>query len=229
MEKLLKIASLHYLCFWLHTLLMAASQVGNCTESLTAASTLRKAAVKIQRLVLIQAANPGSRWGLREEVKIWETDILFLSNWRMAESLITVKWIKSSAAAPEGRMFGREATLNFHTPYGTIGMGRMGGLLSGMGTYGLMGTNSSPFAAAWSDAKYNLLFTAATATTTQLPDKSPTFNNLTLYAQYSFNADGPEYETWRDNSEMAGVAATPFPVLLLLRCPVEILASVKTD
>ena len=66
---------------------------------------------------------------------------------------------QASAAAPEGRMFGREATSKFPHSIRYDWNGKNGGLLSGMGTYGLMGTNSSPFAAAWSDAKYNLLFT----------------------------------------------------------------------
>ena len=46
-----------------------------------------------------------------------------------------------------------------------------------------------------------------------------------------FNADGPEYETWRDNSEMASVAATYIsgPLKVVEVSSGEILASVKTD
>lgn len=203
--KLLKIATSLPLLL-AAPLLMAASQV-ELYGIVDGGLYVKKTSGKDTTIGIDSGRKSGSRWGLRgsEDLGNGYTVSFKLEN---GFKLDNGEMDQASAAAPEGRMFGREATLNFHTPYGTIGMGRMGGLLSGMGTYGLMVTNSSPFAAAWSDAKYNLLFTGNNRYDNTIAYKSPTFNNLTLYAQYSFNADGPEYEKWRDNSEMASVAAT---------------------
>lgn len=89
-----------------------------------------------------------------------------------------------------GRLFGRESQVSFHTPYGTLAMGRMGNLVSGNGTYGLAG-NLSPFGTSWGDysASVNNVMTTFDRYDNTVTYKSPEFAGVTVYAQYSFGTD----------------------------------------
>ena len=96
----------------------------------------------------------------------------------------------SSYSGERNRIFGREATLNITSPYGTIGMGRMGALNSGNGTYGIAG-NFSPFGTTYKGAgEGNFLLATGGRFDNTVVYKTPEFYGFNVYAQYSFGVDG---------------------------------------
>lgn len=90
-----------------------------------------------------------------------------------------------------GRLFGRESNMFVETSFGTLSFGRVGELISGLGTYGLFGGAVSAFGTGWSDIpghKYVLggnfgrMDNAVTY-------KSPNFAGVNFYGQYSYEGD----------------------------------------
>lgn len=105
------------------------------------------------------------------------------------------------------RLFGREALLYVDGSFGQIGMGRVGELVSGNGTYGLFGGKVSPFSTGWSDIaghKYVMGGNFGRLDNT-LTYKSPNFAGVNVYAQYSFDGntealEGKETKHGREGS-----------------------------
>lgn len=90
-----------------------------------------------------------------------------------------------------GRLFGRESNLFVETSYGTFSFGRVGELVSGLGTYGLFGGSVSAFGTGWSDIpghKY-VLGGNFGRMDNMVTYKSPTFSGLNIFGQYSFDGD----------------------------------------
>ena len=89
------------------------------------------------------------------------------------------------------RLFGREALVYLDGAWGQLGMGRVGELTSGNGTYGLFGSKVSPFSTGWGKVaghKYVMAgdFDRLDNTVTY---KSPNFAGFNVYAQYSFDSN----------------------------------------
>lgn len=116
-----------------------------------------------------------------------------------------------------GRLFGRESQLYVQGSFGTVSFGRMGQILSALGTYGLLG-NYSVFGGGWGSytggkfvhgGQWGRLDNAFTYA-------SPEFAGLKIYAQYSFKADSSQkdydgnvtVENKGDSDRMATIAAT---------------------
>lgn len=89
-----------------------------------------------------------------------------------------------------GRMFGREAQLKFHTPYGTLSFGRAGTLLSGAGTLDIWGGNADVLPGGW-DGIFNIgnYYGNGTRLDNMVTYQTPTAAGFTGYLQYSFAND----------------------------------------
>lgn len=91
----------------------------------------------------------------------------------------------------DNRIFGREALLFVRGAFGEVGMGRVGQLAGGAGSYALFGSNMAPFSTGWGNvgASTNVLGACAARFDNTVTYKTPTFAGLTVFAQYSFDND----------------------------------------
>ena len=90
-----------------------------------------------------------------------------------------------------GRLFGRESSMFVESEIGHIAFGRVGELVSGLGSYGLYGGAVSAFGTGWSDIpghKYVMGGTFARQDNT-ITYKTPNFGGVNIYGQYSFETD----------------------------------------
>lgn len=104
-----------------------------------------------------------------------------------------------------GRLFGREAALSVYSDYGTVSLGRMGGVGSSCGTYDLVYGTADAFdgfdwaigGLAISD-RYDNMITY----------QSPAIAGLQLTMQHSFNMSGAENAQVSKNNRYSSVALT---------------------
>lgn len=96
----------------------------------------------------------------------------------------------SGALGQGGRMFGREAQLKFHSPYGTLSFGRAGTLLSGAGTLDIWGVNADVLPGGW-DGIFNIGNYQGNGMRldNMVTYRTPTAAGFTGYLQYSFAND----------------------------------------
>ena len=90
----------------------------------------------------------------------------------------------------DGRMFGRESQVKFHTPYGTMSFGRAGTLMSGAGSQEIFGTYADAIPGGW-DGIFNVANYQGNAMRldNMVTYVSPTAAGFTAHAQYSFAND----------------------------------------
>ena len=90
----------------------------------------------------------------------------------------------------DGRMFGRESQVKFHTPYGTMSFGRAGTLMSGAGSQEIFGTYADAIPGGW-DGIFNAANYQGNAMRrdNMVTYVSPTAAGFTAHAQYSFAND----------------------------------------
>ena len=102
----------------------------------------------------------------------------------------------SGALKSEKRIFDREASVSVYSDFGTLSMGRMGGVGSGAGTYDLVLATADAF-----DGGDNNVFGFATSDRydNMVTYQTPKFAGLQATVQYSFNEDSVE-ETAREGS-----------------------------
>ena len=102
----------------------------------------------------------------------------------------------SGALKSEKRIFDREASVSLYSDFGTLSMGRMGGVGSGAGTYDLVLATTDAF-----DGGDNNVFGFATSDRydNMVTYQTPKFAGLQATVQYSFNEDSVE-ETAREGS-----------------------------
>ena len=109
-----------------------------------------------------------------------------------------------------GRLFGRESNLFVTGDFGTLSMGRVGALSSGVGSYNVV-YGYTVFGAGWGD-------TAGAKSLFNLSDRdrmdntvtyvTPSFAGVKVYAQYSFNRNGQEAAgNERNNDRYAALGA----------------------
>lgn len=96
----------------------------------------------------------------------------------------------SGALGQGGRMFGREAQLKFHSPYGTLSFGRAGTLISGAGTLDIWGVNADVLPGGW-DGVFNIGNYQGNGMRldNMVTYQTPTAAGFTGYLQYSFAND----------------------------------------
>ena len=92
----------------------------------------------------------------------------------------------SGALKSEKRIFDREASVSLYSDFGTLSMGRMGGVGSGAGTYDLVLATADAF-----DGGDNNVFGFATSDRydNMITYQTPKFAGLQATVQYSFNED----------------------------------------
>ena len=90
----------------------------------------------------------------------------------------------------DGRMFGRESQVKFHTPYGTMSFGRAGTLMSGAGSQEIFGTYADAIPGGW-DGIFNVANYQGNGMRldNMVTYVSPTAAGFTAHAQYSFAND----------------------------------------
>ena len=106
------------------------------------------------------------------------------------------------------RLFHRESTLFVETPYGELSAGRTGGLDSGVGRYGQMGSGATAMSTGWDNiAKTSKVFLGlGDRMDNTLTYKSPKFAGVTLLAQASLkksnvNEEGDAIKTEEGSSD----------------------------
>ena len=96
----------------------------------------------------------------------------------------------SGALKSEKRIFDREASVSVYSDFGTLSMGRMGGVGSGAGTYDLVLATADAF-----DGGDNNVFGFATSDRydNMVTYQTPKFAGLQATVQYSFNEDSVDF------------------------------------
>ena len=95
-----------------------------------------------------------------------------------------------------GKLFDRESSVSVYSDFGTLSMGRMGGVGSAAGTYDIVYSTADAF-----DGGANSIFGFATSSRydNMITYQTPKFAGLQATVQYSFNEDSVE-ETAREGS-----------------------------
>ena len=131
----------------------------------------------------INGYNSGSRFGFKgtEDLGNGYSVSLVLENGFNSDS---------GVLGQGGRMFGREAQVKFHSPYGTLSFGRAGTLLSGAGTLDIFGMNADVLPGGW-DGIFNIGNYQGNGMrlNNMVTYQSPTAAGFTGYLQYSFAND----------------------------------------
>ena len=136
---------------------------------------------------LKSGSNSGSRFGLKGSEQI-------------SEDLTVGFQLEHGFKADNGgfgdkdRMFNREARLYVKTAFGELGMGRMGGLDSGSGSYNLMG-DAGAMGTGWGStigSNSAVLRGMSSRMDNTITYKSPAFAGVTLLAQASLGANGDD-------------------------------------
>lgn len=132
---------------------------------------------------MINGFNSGSRFGFKgtEDLGNGYAVSFILENGFASDT---------GALGQNSRMFGREAQLKMHTPYGTLSFGRAGTLLSGAGSLEVFGTFADTLPGGW-DGIFNVANYQGNGMRldNMVTYQTPTAAGFTGYAQYSFAND----------------------------------------
>ena len=140
--------------------------------------------------------NSGSRWGIKGSEKI-------------ADGLTVGFQLESGFTADDGkqgqgsRLFGRESRLYIQTDFGEIGMGRMGGLDSGLGSYDVV-SKGWAFGTGWGDSigsNMAIFVGSSDRYDNMITYKSPTFAGVTVLAQASLSTTESGIDTAEGSSD----------------------------
>ena len=117
----------------------------------------------------------------------------------------------TGANGDNDKFFNRESSLQLISDtYGTLALGRVGTIVSDMGTFGFYAGAVNPFGTGWSAVGgqgigSKLFATNDTRFDNSLTYKSPTFAGTTVYAQYAMGNDGDENTHHADRYGALGV------------------------
>ena len=117
----------------------------------------------------------------------------------------------TGANGDDEKFFNRESSLQLISDtYGTLALGRVGAIVSDMGTFGFYAGAVNPFGTGWSAVGgqgigSKLFATNDTRFDNSLTYKSPTFAGTTVYAQYAMGNDGDENTHYADRYGALGV------------------------
>lgn len=143
--------------------------------------------IKDDKWGLKSGSNTGSRLGIKGSEQISE-------NLTIGFQLEHGFEADSGDFSDKDRMFNRESRLWARMAFGEIGMGRMGSLDSGLGSYNLMG-DASVFGTGWGDTigtESAVFLGLGTRMDNTITYKSPTFAGVTVYAQASLGSGDEE-------------------------------------
>ena len=138
---------------------------------------------------LKSGANSGPRLGLRGTEDLG-------NGLKVSFKLENGFYVDDGSFKTGGRLFDREASLSVHGDFGTLSMGRMGGVGSSAGTYDLVWDTADVF-----DGGDNGIcgFAMSSRYDNTLTYLTPKFAGLTGYAQYSFKGDSKQ--VYKDDAE----------------------------
>ena len=151
---------------------------------------------------LKSGSNSGSRWGIKGSEQI-------------SEGLTVGFQLEQGFTADDGKLgqgsrtFGREARLYVQTDFGELGMGRMGALDSGLGSYNLMGA-SGAFGTGWGGtigANSAIFRAMGDRMDNTITYKSPKFAGVNVYAQVSLDPKSAGNESSSDTDRYYALAA----------------------
>ena len=145
---------------------------------------------------LKSGSNSGSRWGIKGSEKISEG----LTVGFQLESGFTADDGKSGQGS---RLFGRESRLYVQTDFGELGMGRMGGLDSGLGSYDVV-SKGWAFGTGWGDSigsNMAIFVGSSDRYDNMITYKSPTFAGVTVLAQASLSTTESGIDTAEGSSD----------------------------
>lgn len=131
----------------------------------------------VDQLQLKSGRNLGSRWGLKGSED--------LGNGYKVGFKLESGFEADSGTLQENRLFRREAGLTLYGPFGSLGLGRFGGIASAAGTYDLIG-----YVESFDGGDGNVWgFAASDRYDNMVVYQTPRFAGLQLTAQYSFKTD----------------------------------------
>ena len=145
--------------------------------------------------------NSGSRFGLKGAEDLG-------NGYKVGFNLENSFKADGSALDKGSRLFHRESILFVETPYGELSAGRTGGLDSGVGRYGQMGSGATAMSTGWDNiAKTGKVFLGlGDRMDNTLTYQSPKFAGVTLLAQASLkksnvNEEGDAIKTEEGSSD----------------------------
>lgn len=131
----------------------------------------------VDKLELKSGRNLGSRWGLKGSED--------LGNGYKVGFKLESGFEADSGTLQENRIFRREAGLTLYGPFGSLGLGRFGGIASSAGTYDLLG-----YVESFDGGDNNVWgFASSSRYDNVVAYQTPRFAGLQLTAQYSFKTD----------------------------------------
>ena len=131
----------------------------------------------VDQLQLKSGRNLGSRWGLKGSED--------LGNGYKVGFKLESGFEADSGTLQENRLFRREAGLTLYGPFGSLGLGRFGGIASAAGTYDLIG-----YVESFDGGDNNVWgFASSSRYDNVVAYQTPRFAGLQLTAQYSFKTD----------------------------------------
>lgn len=131
----------------------------------------------VDKLELKSGRNLGSRWGLKGSED--------LGNGYKVGFKLESGFEADSGTLQENRLFRREAGLTLYGPFGSLGLGRFGGIASAAGTYDLIG-----YVESFDGGDNNIWgFASSSRYDNVVAYQTPRFAGLQLTAQYSFKTD----------------------------------------
>lgn len=151
---------------------------------------------------LESGSNSGSRWGIKGSEQISE-------NITVGFQLEQGFNADAGDYADDDRFFNRESRLYIQTSFGEIGMGRMGALDSGLGSYDLMEA-ASAFGTGWGatiGASPTILRGMGDRMDNTITYKSPAFSGVTVLAQVSLSPSSYGVESSSDSDRYYALGA----------------------
>lgn len=131
----------------------------------------------VDKLELKSGRNLGSRWGLKGSED--------LGNGYNVGFKLESGFEADSGTLQENRIFRREAGVTLYGPFGSLGLGRFGGIASAAGTYDLIG-----YVESFDGGDNNVWgFASSSRYDNVVAYQTPRFAGLQLTAQYSFKTD----------------------------------------
>lgn len=110
--------------------------------------------------------------------------------------------------AEEDTLFDKEAQLFITSSFGTLGLGRMGALTAGEGTYDIFMANGDAMDGGYADYIGAGYWMDRGIYDNTVTFQSPEFAGITAFAQYSFGTSGDDALPSRDKERYAALGAT---------------------
>lgn len=148
-----------------------------------------KDAVKTNTLELSSGYNAASKFGFK--------GVEDLGNGLKVGFKLENQFLADDGTMHSGLLFRREASLSVYSDYGTVSLGRMGGVGSSAGTYDVVYAIGDAF-----DGGDNAIFGLAASARydNMITYQTPKFAGLQFTAQYSLKRNSSEAESWDGKS-----------------------------